>query len=309
MRVIFLGTPEFAIPVMRALIAGRHEIAAVVTQPDRARGRGHGVSGSPVKDLALENGLRVLQYDKISAEGAGDLSSLNADIMITAAYGQILSRQILDVCPYGVVNVHASILPKYRGAAPIRWAIINGETKTGVTIMQTDIGLDTGDIILCRETEIDPADTGGTLTESLSHLGAETLIEALDLIESGGAVRVPQDESEATRYPMITKELGVIDWARPAVEINNLIRGLNPWPAAAAVIGGRSCKLWTAGVVPYRGKTLPGTVITADAKFGLTVRCGADALEISELTAPGGKRMSARAYLAGNRLAEGTVLE
>jgi methionyl-tRNA formyltransferase len=253
MKIIFLGTPHFAVASLKALIASNHKIIAVVTQPDRPRNRGEVIGFSPVKECALKNGLKVLQYEKISLEGAAELKGLDPDIMITAAYGQILSQEILNVAKYGVLNVHASLLPKYRGAAPVQWAIICGEQKTGVTIMKTDIGIDTGDILLAQEIKIGANETAGDMLNRLGVLGAECIIDALCLIENGMAKFIRQKHSDATRFAMLKKSDGLIDWSKSAAQIYNLIRGVNPWPGAFAHYDGRLLKIWESQIVDFDG--------------------------------------------------------
>jgi len=232
MRIAFFGTPEFAVPSLKALVnSKKHKVVCVVTQPDRPAGRGQDVVLSPVKKLALANKIPVLQPERISRE-VELLGPHKPDIIVTCAFGQILKQNVIDYCKHGVINVHASLLPKYRGASPIQWAIIKGETRTGITIAQTDIGLDTGDIIHATECDIGPKETAGELFARLSVQGAEALLTALDMIEAGTACRMPQDNSKATLAPMFKKTDGRIDFGRPAQQIINLVRGTSPWPGA-----------------------------------------------------------------------------
>ena len=305
MRIVFMGTPEFAVPSLEALLDAGYEVVGAFTQPDRPVGRGHKLAACPVKQLALERGMPVYQFERLrGAEGIACLQELKPDLVVTAAFGQILSQALLDVPKRGTINVHASLLPAYRGAAPINWCILNGETKTGVTTMLTDAGVDTGAMLLRRETDIGPMETAGELTQRLSRLGAELLIDTLKGYLSGEIVPVPQDERFASRQPMLKKEMGKIDWTRPAAQIANQARGLNPWPCAFTEYGGGVLKVYLARALQGNGE--PGVVVQASAKEGLLIACGEGVLEILEMQAPGGKRMSARAYLAGKKIEPGT---
>ena len=305
MKLVFFGTPAFAVPVLQAVHSAGHEILAVVTQPDRPRGRKKVLTPPEAKVCAQALGLSVLQFERIKRpEAVQALASLDADVWVTAAYGQILSKELLDLPPKGVINAHASLLPAYPGAAPVNWCLIHGETKTGVTTMLTDAGVDTGAMLLSRETEIGELETAAELSERLSHLGAELLVETLKGYLSGGITPIPQDESLASRQPMLKKEMGRIDWTRPASQIANQARGLNPWPCAFTDYAGGVLKVYLARAAQGSGE--PGTVLRASAKEGLLVACGEGALEILEMQAPGGKRMAARAYLAGKKIEPGT---
>lgn len=302
MRVIFLGTPEFGVNVLNAIHQSTHEVVGVVCQPDRPSGRGHKLVAPPVKVLAEELGLKVFQFDKISKQGVQELKNLNADIMVTAAYGQILSQEVIDICKHGIINVHGSLLPKYRGATPIQTSIINGDKVTGVTIMQTEAGIDTGDMIIAGECEILPDDTYGTLNEKLSILGAELCVNALDLIEGGKASFVAQDHTQATHTKMIKKEHTLIDFNKSADEIVNLIRGLNPNPIAYFVLNGENYKVFKAKKVEHNGNEQNGKILKANAKQGLVIKCNNGAVEIEEMTAPNSKRMMAKSYLNGKTI-------
>ena len=303
MRIAFMGTPQFAVPPLRALLDAGYGVVGAFTQPDRPAGRGHRVAMCPVKEFALSRGVPVFQFERIRRpDGLECLKNLAPDLCVTAAFGQILSQALLDVPKWGTVNVHASLLPKYRGAAPINWCILNGETKTGVTTMLTDAGIDTGDMLLSRETEIGEMETAGELTERLSELGAELLIETLEKYLRGEIAPRPQNPAEATHQPMLKREMGIIDWTRPAKEIACQIRGLNPWPVAHT----GELKLYLARPVDGRGE--PGTVLRASARDGLVVACGEGALEVLEMQAPNAKRMSAKAYLMGRPIEPGTRL-
>ena len=305
MKIIYLGTPEFAVAPLKAIIGSQnHEVVAVVTQPDRPVGRKNIITPPPVKVVALENSIPVFQYEKIRAEGVEDLKSVGADIMITCAYGQILSKEIIDICPHGIINIHASLLPKYRGAAPIQYAVINGEKTTGVTVMQTEVGLDTGDILEAFETPIGESETAGDLFVRLSNLGAEKICSVLDKIEKGEIAPQKQDESKAFVVKTIKKEDALIDFSKSALEIKNLINGMNPWPIAYTFANGKKLKIYRAVTVDASGSI--GEVIKADKK--LYIACGEGAIEILELQEEGGKVMNALSYLNGRKLKVGDLL-
>ena len=249
MKTVFMGTPDIADTVLRRMLDAGIEVAAAVTQPDKVRGRGHKVSYSPVKETALEHGIEVLQPVRIRSdeEVKRRLAEIAPDVIVVIAFGQIIPQDILDIPPLGCVNIHASLLPKYRGAAPIQWAIINGETVTGVTTMQMNAGLDTGDMLLKEEVAIDPKDTGGTLTDKLGKAGASIILKTLEGLEAGTIVPQKQDDAQAGMYAkMLTKEMGRIDFTRPAAEIDRLIRGLNPWPSAYTKLNGRTAARYPA---------------------------------------------------------------
>ena len=303
MKIAFLGTPEFALPSLRMLFEEGHELA-VFTQPDRPKDRGHSLAMPPVKELAIELGLPVFQFERIkSEEGLCALRGFSPDLMVTAAFGQILSAEDLSVPRFGCINVHGSLLPKYRGAAPIQWAVINGETITGVTTMMTDIGLDTGDILLARETTIDPDETAGELYSRLSTIGAELLRETIDSLLSGSLKRTPQIEEEATRCGMIRKYMAKIDFSASAKTVRDLIRGMNPAPTAYTELDGKSIKVFKSRIA--EGMDLdgaPGECVVADSRKGLFVKCGEGVIEIMELQFAGSKRMEAKAALNSHRL-------
>lgn len=309
MRIVYMGTPEFAVPPLQALIDGGYDIVGVFTQPDRPAGRGKKLTACPVKQLALENGLSVYQFEKIRRrEGREAIEALHPDLMVTAAFGQILSQRILDIPPMGTVNVHASLLPAYRGPAPINWCIALGEKKAGVTTMFTDAGVDTGDMALKRETDIGDMETAGELTERLSHMGAELLIETLKRLEAGDCPRIAQDEALMSRQPMLSREDGLIDWTQSAHDIACRVRGFNPWPGTFTYLpDGGVMKLWLARALDETAAGQPGEVIESSAKKGLLVACGEGVLEIVEMQAPGSKRMNAKAYLMGKPLPVGTI--
>ena len=300
MRIVFLGTPDFGVPSLKALVDAGYEVVGVFTQPDKPKGRGNKMQKSPVKICAEEYGIPVYQPVKIRADGVEDLRSLAPDLCVTAAFGQILSQEVLDIPAIGTVNVHSSLLPKYRGSAPINWAVMEGETVTGVTTMMTDKGLDTGDILLKQEVEILPGETAEELTARLAPIGAELLIKTIRAIEAGNCPREKQDEAEASYFPMLKKEMGEIDWTLPAERIVNLVRGLTPWPGTSFSWGDQEIvKVWKAERAENPGWK-PGKIIAADAKQGLIIAAGQDAVRVLELQAPGGKRMNAKDYLRGH---------
>lgn len=309
-RVVFMGTPEFAVPSLDALLDAGYEVAGVFTQPDRPVGRGHKLAACPVKQRAVERGVPVYQFERIRRqEGLDALRALRPDVVVTAAFGQILSKKLLEVPKYGTVNVHASLLPRYRGAAPINWCIVMGEKVSGVTTMLTDAGVDTGDMLLSRETPVGEMETAGQLTERLSHIGAELLIETLDRYLKGEITPQKQDESKMSHQPMLDREMARIDWSRSAAEIGCLVRGLNPWPCAFTTLDGGNLKIYLAKPADMDAAgAAPGTVVESSAKKGLFVACGEGVLEIIEMQAPNAKRMAARAYLMGKRIDAGTLL-
>ena len=301
MKIVFLGTPDFAVPVLKAIHGSKHEILAVVTQPDRPFGRKAIITPCAVKTCALNLGLKVLSYEKIRNEGVEDLKALCPDIMVTCAFGQILSQEILDIAKYGVINVHASLLPKYRGSAPIQYSVINGDRETGVTIMQTGLGVDTGDILLQSKLEILPDETAGELFDRLSILGSKIIVEALDKIEKGEINPIPQDERLATHVKMLKKEDGLIDFTKPALDIKNLVRGLNPWPIAYTKYEGKTLKIYNVSIIETLGNA--GEVISVDG--GITVATGRGSIVINELQLEGGKKMSAKEFLLGRKIPVG----
>lgn len=309
MRIVFMGTPEFAVPSFRALIGKGYNVVGAFTQPDRPAGRGHRLAACPVKLEAEKADVPVFQFDKIkSDEGVAQLAALAPDLCVTAAFGQILSQKVLDIPRLGTVNVHASLLPAYRGAAPVNWCLIEGENVTGVTTMMTDRGIDTGDILLQRETRIDPEENAGQLLNRLSEIGAELLIETLEKIEAGSCPRTPQDAGRASYFPMLQKEMGLIDFSKSPERVVNLIRGLNPWPGAYALTPEGMLKIHKARAAALSREAAPGEIIEASAKKGLVVACGGGAVEVLEMQAPNAKPMTAKAYLAGKTLPVGFVL-
>ena len=310
MKVVFLGTPDFAVLPLRKIAASKHEVLAVVTQPDRPVGRKAVITPCAVKVAAENLGLKTLSYEKIRKDGVEDLKALNPDVMVTCAYGQILSQEILDIPKHGVINVHASLLPKYRGAAPIQWSIINGDKVTGVTIMKTEAGVDTGDIIAVQKTDIGEAETAGELFDRLSAIGADLIVKVLDDLDRGTATFVKQNDLEATHVKMLKKEDGIIDFTKNSISVYNLIRGLNPWPVAYTFLNGKMLKVYSArvrGDISVAGK-LPGEVMFSDVKNGLIVACDGGALELTEVQLEGGKKMPAHDFLIGNKIKSGDVL-
>lgn len=306
-----MGTPDFAVPSLNAVYDAGYDIVGVVTQPDRARNRGV-VSFCPVKQRATELGLKVFQYEKVRLEGADELEALNADVMVTCAYGQILDKRLLDMTPYGVLNVHASLLPKYRGSSPIQWAVINGETKTGITVMKTALGVDTGDIVLQKDVDVLPEETAGELFDRLAVKGGEAIVDALRLVESGKAVFTPQNEDEATWYPMFTKDSGKLDFSKPAKQLVDFIRGTNPWPSAFCRLDGKLFKIWKARKLgadepSNRRFYAQGEMATFFGK--LCVACGAgEFLVLQEVQLEGGKRMTADEFMRGRANLNGVQL-
>lgn len=311
MKIIYMGTPDFAVAPLEAILKAGHEVTAVVTQPDRQKGRGREVQYSPVKECALSYGIPVLQPLKIKEEDAvEELRKYPADIFVVAAFGQLLSEEILNMPRLGCINIHASLLPAYRGAAPIQWCVINGEEKTGVTIMQMAKGMDTGDILLQKEVVLDEKETGGSLFDRLMETGAELIVEVLPKIEAGELTPVVQKEELATYAGKITKDMGNIDFAKSAVTIERLIRGLNPWPSAFTHYKGKILKIWEADVVSEcvnAENPVPGTVIAMD-KESFTLATGEGALRIRSLQPEGKKRMSCAEFMRGYEVKVGEAL-
>jgi methionyl-tRNA formyltransferase len=309
MKIVFMGTPDFASGTLEALIAAGHEITAVYTQPDKPKGRGKEVQMTPVKMVALEHGIPVYQPRRIrEAAEVEILRQIPADIFVVAAFGQILSQEILDMPKFGCVNIHASLLPKYRGAAPIQWAVIDGEEKTGITIQQMNAGIDTGDILYVKEYILDTKETGASLFDKLMVLGAEAIVEALPLIEAGKITPVPQNEAEATHAAKLTKQLGELDFTKSAVVLERLIRGLNSWPSAYTLFRGKQLKIWEAEVLDeIQADAEPGTVIAVD-KQSITVAAGEGGLQILELQIEGKKRMACKDFLLGYPVSVGEKL-
>ena len=309
MRVIFMGTPDFSVGTLEALIAAGHEVCLAVTQPDKPKGRGGKMQYTPVKEKALFYNIPVYQPKKVrDPECVEELRKYNADVMVVVAFGQILPKEILEMTPYGCINVHASLLPKYRGAAPIQWAIIEGEEVTGVTTMQMDEGLDTGDMILKTEVPVAADETGESLHDKLAAAGAALCVETLKALEDGTAVREKQGESPTAYAKMLTKELGDIDWAEPALKIERLVRGLNSWPSAYTHWNGKVMKIWRAAAeAAEAADAQPGTVVSVE-KESFAVQTGDGILRVLEVQMPGKKRMDAGAFLRGNTMEPGELL-
>jgi methionyl-tRNA formyltransferase len=307
-RIVFMGTPDFAVPSLRMLLEEGYEVAAVFTQPDKPKGRSGKLQPPPVKELALQHGLPVYQPERIKdPESARLFQSIGCDLAVVVAFGQILSKENLQTPRLGCVNVHGSLLPKYRGSAPVQWAVIDGQKVSGVTTMLMGEGVDTGDMLLQRELEIGPEETAGELFDRIAVLGAQTLKETLPLLLAGKIIPQPQQESQATHCVMLNKEHGHIDFSQDAQQVHNLVRGVNPWPGAFALLGGETLKIWRTR--PCEGMGRSGEILQADGKNGLKIACGKGAVEVLELQAAGGKRMEAAAYLRGKPMAVGTVLE
>ena len=309
MKIIFIGTPDFSVGTLKALIEAGHEIVLAVTQPDKPKGRGGKMQFPPVKETAMEYQIPVFQPKKVrDPDCIEELRKYPADIMVVIAFGQILPKEILQMTPYGCINVHASLLPKYRGAAPIQWAVINGEKVSGVTTMQMDEGLDTGDMLLKTEVVLDEKETGGSLHDKLGEAGAVLCVRTLKALEEGTLKPEAQGESPTEYARMLDKSLGSIDWNVSAAEIERLIRGLNPWPSAYTDWDGRVMKIWEAQVTAGQetGET-PGTVIGVE-KDGFCVQTGQGVLKVLALQIPGKKRMDAGAFLRGYPMKPGTIL-
>jgi len=304
MRVVFMGTPDYGVPSLNALIEAGYDVVGVFCQPDKPSGRGKKITFCPVKACAIEHGIPVFQPVKTRVDGVDMLRSLAPDLCVTAAFGHILSQEVLDIPGYGTVNVHASLLPAYRGSAPVNWVLINGEKTTGVTTMMTDKGLDTGDILMMESTDILPEDTTASLTARLADMGAKLLIKTIRAIEQGNCPRVKQDEAASSYYPLLRKEMSRIDFNKTAHELHCFVRGMNPWPGAAA----GEIKVLEAIDRPWDGSESNGTVVVSDTKKGLWVKTADGALELIRIQVPGGKPMNASDYLRGHQVAVGTSL-
>ncbi len=312
MKIVFMGTPDFAVGALEAIVKAGHEVTAVVTQPDKSKGRGRGMQMPPVKECALKYGISVLQPVKIrEPEEIRKLSALEADVFIVAAFGQILPEEILKMPRFGCVNIHASLLPKYRGAAPIQWAILNGEEETGITIMQMDRGLDTGDMLIKCVVPIDRRETGESLHDKLCEAGAKLIVEALPKIEKGVLKPEKQKEEEASYVGMLKKSLGLIDWAKDAVVIDRLVRGLNSWPSAYTYYHQKNLKIWESEpVVDKEGYGAPKDVgcIEKVEREAFYVRTGNGLLKVTKVQIEGKKRMAVKDFLLGYPVEEGLRL-
>ena len=309
MKVIFMGTPDFAVATLEEIIKAGHEVLLVVSQPDKAVGRSKALKYTPVKACALEHGIEVYQPEKIRAEESVEyIRQYTPDIIIVEAFGQIIPKAILDLPKYGCVNVHASLLPKYRGAAPIQWAVINGDPVTGVTTQRMAEGIDTGDMILKQEVAVSEDETGGSLFDKLAIEGAKLCIKTMDAIETGTAVYTKQDDSKATHTAKIYKEMGSIDWSNDAEVIERLIRGLNPWPSAYTKLDDKNMKIWKAKVVSHEIQAEPGCIVRV-TKDSIEVQAGNGILSLLEVQLEGKKRMTTDAFLRGYIVEEGTYLK
>lgn len=302
MRIVFMGTPEIALGCLQKIIDEKHEVIGVVTQPDKPQNRGKKLGMPPVKELALRYDIPVYQPLKArDEEFVNVLKELNPDVIVVVAYGQILPKSILDIPKFGCINVHVSLLPKYRGAAPINWVIINGEEKTGVTTMYMDEGLDTGDMILQKEFALDNEITAGELHDKMMVVGAETLKETLDLIEKGCAPRTKQNHDDFSYAPMMDKSLGNIDFNKKAKDIHNLVRGVNPWPSAYTTYDGKTMKIWKTKVLNEESQKAPGTILSVD-KDGIKVSTLDKVILLEEIQMPGKKRVLVSEYIKGNSI-------
>ncbi|WP_092924325.1 methionyl-tRNA formyltransferase [Romboutsia hominis] len=308
MRIVFMGTPEIALGCLQKIIDEKHEVIGVITQPDKPQNRGKKLGMPPVKELALKYDIPVYQPLKARDEAfVNVLKELNPDVIVVVAYGQILPKSILDIPKFGCINVHVSLLPKYRGAAPINWVIINGEEKTGVTTMYMDEGLDTGDMILQKEFALDNEITAGELHDKMMVVGAETLKETLDLIEKGCAPRTKQNHDEFSYAPMMDKSLGNIDFNKSAKDIHNLVRGVNPWPSAYTTYDGKTMKVWKTKVLNEESQKAPGTILSVD-KDGIKVSTLDKVILLEEIQMPGKKRVLVSEYIKGNSIDTSKIL-
>ncbi len=312
MKLIFMGTPDFAVGALEAIIEAGHSVQLVVTQPDKAQGRSKELKPTPVKECALKHNLPIFQPERIKREEAVSvLRQYDADIYVVAAFGQILSKEILEIPKFGCINIHASLLPKYRGAAPIQWAVIDGEEKTGITIQQMNEGIDTGDILLQKEYYLTKEETGESLFDRLCDLGAEAIVEVLPKLERGEIVPVQQNEAESTHAKMLSKAMGNIDFSKEATAIERLVRGLNSWPSAYTIYKGKTMKIWASEVVDLEEREEAfdkiGTIIAVD-KESFTVLCGKNALKVTEIQMEGKRRMCVKDYLLGCQMKVGEIL-
>ena len=308
MKVIFMGTPDFAVGALDAIVEAGHEVVLVVTQEDKPKGRGKEIQFTPVKEAAIRHGIEVYQPHRVKQEEpVAKLREYNADVFVVAAYGQILSKELLDMPKYGCVNIHASLLPKYRGAAPIQWSIIDGEKVTGVTTQMMAEGIDTGDILDVIEVEIDKEETGGSLFDKLTVAGSEVILTTLKKLEDGTVTRTPQDHSQSTYAKMLDKKMGNIDFSKSAEEIERLIRGLNPWPSAYTSYSGKTLKIWKAEVMDKDYDGSYGQIVDKTKK-AIIIKTGQGALAITELQLEGKKRMTTEAFLCGAGFELGEIL-
>ena len=309
MRILFMGTPDFSVPTLKTLIRSKHEVVGVVSQPDRPKGRGKQLQPTPVKEVALKHNIPVFQPARVREEGfAETIEALEVDVAIVIAFGQILPKAFLDIPKYGCINIHASLLPQYRGAGPIQRSIINGDAVTGVTTMYMDVGMDTGDMLLKEEVLLDDKETGGSLFDKLSRVGGILVLKTLAALEDGTLIRIPQDHKEATYAPMLDKKLGNIDWKMPADQIERLVRGLNPWPSAYTYMNGKMLKIWESDVVDLQDETSEPGMIAVVGSENFIIKCGEKGLLIKSLQVQGKKRMATDDFLRGYSLEPGTRL-
>lgn len=308
MRIIFMGTPDFAVPCLNALVNSKHEVVGVFTQPDKPKGRGYELTPPPVKVCANENSLNVFQPKSMRDGTALEIiNSLNADLIVVVAFGKILPKEILESVKYGCINIHASLLPKLRGAAPIQWSILNGDTITGVTAQQMDIGIDTGDILMTKTFDIPEDMNAGELFDTLSDMGAEVLIETIDLVENNALNPIKQDDSQSTYASMLSKELCPIDFSKSALMVHNQIRGLYPWPIATTKIDGKTYKIHKSQKLSEKFSGIPGEIV--DNNNRIVCMCGdGNSIEILEIQAEGKRKMDSASFLRGHRIDKGTIL-
>jgi methionyl-tRNA formyltransferase len=303
-----MGTPEFAVPSLDMLVKEGHDIAAVVTQPDKPKGRGNKLTSPPVKTYAVEKNILVLQPDRVrTPEFINRVKELKPELFVTAAYGKILPKDLLDIPPKGCINVHGSLLPKYRGAAPIHWAVINGERKTGITTMYTDVGMDTGDMLLKSEIEISENMTVGELHDKMAFLGADVLIKTIRELQNGTLLREKQCDGEATYAPMMKKDTGLIDWDKISKDVHNLVRGTNPWPGAYTFYRGEKMRVWKTEVIDKNPDKKPGTICSV-GKDGITVACRDGFIKVLEVQFESCRKMCVEDYICGHKIDEGEVL-
>lgn len=311
MKVIFFGTPEYAVPALQSIINSRHQVVAVVSQPDKPKGRSNKPQFTPVKQVAMQYNIPVFQYEKIRKDDVSDLLKIDADVIVTCAYGQIIGENILFAKKFGVINLHGSLLPKYRGSSPIQWALINNEKTTGVTVLKSDVGMDDGDILMYKELPIVEEDNAITLFEKLSALSAEIVLDALDALESGNYNYQKQDDNMATSCKMLKPEMGNLNFNQSAQEIVGIIKGLAMWPNAHITLDGVYFKLYNAKVIKDENynDARNGQVVVASNKQGLIIKCGVDAVEITELLPINSKKMTAKSYLNGKKINLGSMVE
>lgn len=309
MKILFMGTPDIAVPTLETLIQSKHEVVGVVTQPDKPKGRGKSIAYSPVKETALKYELPIYQPVKVREEAFINIvQQIKPDVIIVIAFGQIIPKSILEIPKYGCINIHASLLPKYRGAAPIQWAVINGEEKTGLTTMYMEEGLDTGDMLLKEEVDISPEETGGSLHDKLAQLGGKLILKTLEQLEKGTLNPIKQDDSLSNYACMLDKKMGYIDFSKSAEEIERLIRGLNPWPSAYTFLDGKTLKIWKADVLKDERDGEIGEIVEVN-KEEVLIKTGMGTLALKEVQLEGKKRMETKAFLRGYEVHAGTILK